>query len=130
MLLVLNVHPTQFHKLRGLEQMGTEPHVPMWFYTDAFGNTCSRVLAPAGQFRLYNSATVEVSGLPDEVGTDAPQLPVEHLPPEVLQFLMSSRYCEVDLLKDTAWSLFSNLSPGWPRVQAICGLGGVITSTP
>jgi len=119
MLLMLNVHPSQFHTLRGLEQMRVEPHVPMWFYTDAFGNTCSRVLAPAGQFRLLNNATVEVSGLVDEVDRAAPQLPVEHLPPEVLQFLLSSRYCEVDLLKDAAWNLFSKVQPGWPRVQAI-----------
>lgn len=120
MLLVLNVHPSQFPRLRGLEALRVEPHVPMWFYTDAFGNTCSRVLAPAGRFRLYNDAVVEDDGSPDEIDPSAVQYPVEQLPPDVLQFLMASRYCEVDLLKGAAWQHFSNAAPGWPRVQAIC----------
>jgi transglutaminase-like putative cysteine protease len=120
MLLVLNVHPSQFPRLRGLEALRVEPHVPMWFYTDAFGNTCSRVLAPAGRFRLYNDAVIEDDGRPDEIDPSAVQFPVEHLPPDVLQFLLASRYCEVDLLKDAAWQLFSSAAPGWPRVQAIC----------
>lgn len=120
MLLTLNVHPSEFSRLRGLESLNVEPHVPMWFYTDAFGNTCSRVLAPAGRFRLCNDAIIEDSGQPDEVDRTAVQYPVERLPPDVLQFLMASRYCEVDLLKDAAWQLFSQVPPGWSRVQAIC----------
>ncbi len=87
----------------------------MWFYTDAFGNTCSRVLAPAGRFRLCNDAIIEDSGQLDEVDRTAAQYPVERLPPDVLQFLMASRYCEVDLLKDAAWQLFSQVPPGWSR---------------
>src|SRR5208283_664085 len=30
------------------------------------------------------------------------------------------RYCEVDLLKDVAWNLFSTAGDGYARVQAIC----------
>jgi len=33
---------------------------------------------------------------------------------------LSSRYCEVDLLSNTAAQLFGNMRPGWQRVQAIC----------
>jgi len=120
MLLVLNVHPSRFPSLRGLEAMEVEPHVPMWFYTDSFGNTCSRILAPAGEIRFSNDAVVEDNGLPDPAAPNAIQYPVEQLPPDVLQFLMASRYCEVDLLKDDAWRLFSHAAPGWPRAQAIC----------
>lgn len=120
MLLMLNVHPSQFPLLRGLENIRVDPHVPMWFYTDAFGNTCSRILAPAGQLRISNTALVEDSGRTDEVDRAAAQFPVEHLPPEALQFLLASRYCEVDLLKDAAWSLFSRFQPGWARAQAVC----------
>jgi len=120
MLLVLNVHPSRFPFLQGLEAMKVEPHVPMWFYTDAFGNTCSRILAPAGTMRFSNDAVIEDSGLPDPVPSQAIQFPVEQLPPDVLQFLMASRYCEVDLLKDEAWKLFSHTTPGWSRAQAVC----------
>jgi transglutaminase-like putative cysteine protease len=68
-----------------------------------------------------NDAIVEDCGLPDLQVWSAPQAYVQDLPQEVLQFLLASRYCEVDSeLKDLAWSLFSQTTPGWPRVQAIC----------
>ena len=33
--------------------------------------------------------------------------------------MLPSRYCEIDLLADTAWKLFGQTPPGWARVQAI-----------
>ena len=45
---------------------------------------------------------------------------VEDLPEDTLVFLLGSRYCETDLLSDTAWQLFGGTTPGYPRVQAIC----------
>jgi transglutaminase-like putative cysteine protease len=51
---------------------------------------------------------------------DAEQSPIDQLPPETLQFLLGSRYCEVDLLTTIAGELFGHTEPGWPRVQAIC----------
>ena len=35
-------------------------------------------------------------------------------------FLLGSRYCQTDLLSETAWGLFGTSPPGWARVQAIC----------
>jgi transglutaminase-like putative cysteine protease len=52
--------------------------------------------------------------------TSAPQHAVEDLPEEALVFLLGSRYCETDLLSQTAWNLFQSTPPGWARVQAIC----------
>ena len=38
-----------------------------------------------------------------------------------LEFLLPSRYCEVDSeLMDFAWRTFGQTKPGWQRVQAIC----------
>jgi transglutaminase-like putative cysteine protease len=37
-----------------------------------------------------------------------------------LMYLLGSRYCETELLMNTAWTLFGSTQPGWPRVQAIC----------
>jgi transglutaminase-like putative cysteine protease len=54
------------------------------------------------------------------VNRAAREVPVEYLPHETLQFLLSSRYCEVDLLSDTASWLFGGLPRGWQRVQAVC----------
>jgi transglutaminase-like putative cysteine protease len=120
MLLMLNVHPSRFLSLRGPERLSVEPYVPMTSYGDAFGNTCGRILAMAGQVRFRNDAIVHDDGLPDEVDPSARQHPIDELPTEVLQFLLSSRYCEVDLLKDIAWGLFSEARDGYARVQAIC----------
>lgn len=48
------------------------------------------------------------------------QVPVDALPEDTLLLLLSSRYCESDLLNDLAWSLFDGAPTGWGRVQAIC----------
>ena len=120
MLLLLSVHPSRFASLRGPEQLSIEPFVPAVTYTDAFGNTCARIVAKAGQVRFRNDAVVYDDGLPDAVDPTARQHPVEELPDDALVFLLSSRYCEVDLLKDVAWTLFSSAPDGFARVQAIC----------
>ena len=75
---------------------------------------------PRITLQLYNSTLIEDSGEPDPVNLAARQLPVEDLPPEVLRYLLASRYCEVDRLLDVAAQLFGHTEPGWARVQAIC----------
>ena len=120
MLLALNLHPSRFPTVVKPEALQIEPYTQLWCYNDCFGNLCSRVMAPSGRIRLTNDAIVSDSGEYDPVDYSAIQHPVEDLPPDTLQFLMASRYCEVDLLGDLAWQLFSNTTPGWSRVQAIC----------
>ena len=44
---------------------------------------------------------------------------MQDLPNEVLQFLLNSRYCEVDRLSAVALDLFGGMAPGWSRVQAV-----------
>lgn len=119
-LLNLNLHPSRLPSVRRNEALRVEPaaaHISQ--YTDTFGNTCGRLHAPAGRLRLFNDAVVEDGGWPDELGVGAERHPIEHLPPDVLQFLLGSRYCEVDLMKDIAWQLFKDVPPGWPLAQAI-----------
>jgi transglutaminase-like putative cysteine protease len=70
---------------------------------------------------FQTDAIVEDCGLPDLQVPDAPQHLVGDLPSDVLLFLLPSRYCEVDSeLKDVSWKLFGAVTPGWPRVRAIC----------
>jgi len=45
---------------------------------------------------------------------------VEELPNEALPFLLASRYCEVDLMSDTAAQMFGHLPKTAARVQALC----------
>ena len=120
MLLMLHVHPSRSGSLREPDQVRVEPAVPVEEFSDPFGNRCGRILAPAGALRLSNDTLVEDSGLPDPVCPEAVQHPVEGLPPEVLPFLLASRYCEVDRLNDIAWGLFGQAPTGWGRVQAVC----------
>ena len=117
---MLNVHPSRAGDLLEPDRLRIEPDVKQEQYTDAFGNICCRFTAPAGRIRLWNSTLIQDSGDADPQDFSAREIPVADLPPETLQFLLSSRYCEVDLLSNTAAQLFGGIPPGWQRVQAIC----------
>ena len=117
---VLNVHPSRAADLIEPDELHLSPGALGDEYSDSFGNRCTRILAPEGTLRLSNNTLIRDSGEPDPVNPEAEQLPVERLPTETLQFLLASRYCEVDVLSDLAWQLFGNAQPGWSTVQAIC----------
>jgi transglutaminase-like putative cysteine protease len=119
-IAVLNVHPSRTADLREPDDIHISPPTPQEQYRDSFGNICTRILAPPGSVRLWSSTLIEDSGQPDAVDWNARQLPVEQLPFDTLQFLLASRYCEVDRLSTLAWELFGHTASGWPRVQAIC----------
>lgn len=120
MVLMLTIHPSRAGDILVPEAPVFDPPVAAEPYHDLFGNVGTRLLAPPGRFTLSNSAVVRDSGLPDPVIPDAAEHRVEELPDEAVGFLLGSRYCETDLLSDTAWRLFGHLPPGWGRVQAIC----------
>lgn len=120
MVLLLNIHYSRAADIVVPDHLISSPSVPVGAYRDSFGNWCSRIVAPAGVIRLSTDALVRDSGQPDVVAPHARQLAVEDLPGETLQFLLGSRYCETDLISQTAWGLFGGTPEGWPRVQAIC----------
>jgi transglutaminase-like putative cysteine protease len=120
MILTLSVHYTRVSDIIIPDHLIAEPPVPLTAYRDSFGNWCSRIVAPQGQVRLSAEGLVKDTGQPDPVVPQARQTPVEELPDETLQFLLGSRYCETDVLSQTAWNLFGKSSTGWGRVHAIC----------
>ncbi len=120
MALMLYVHPDRAGDLIAPEFLRTEPAVPVNNSLDHFGNRLARLVAPKGHFRVLNNAIIRDSGLPEPVNYAAHQLPPELLPDDTLQFLLASRYCEVDRMADIAWTLFGKSPPGWGRVQAVC----------
>lgn len=120
LVLMLHLRPELGPRLRSPEKVTLRPAVPAETFLDAFGNRCLRLTAPPGPLEVTGDVVVEDSGLPAPVVRNARQHPVTELPPEVLPYLLPSRYCEVDLLGPLAWSLFGQLPPGWDRVQAIC----------
>ncbi len=117
---MLNVHPSRRRDLQELDRLQVEPAVTTMDFEDRFGNVCTRFVAPAGPLRLTTATTIVDSGEPDPVHPDAQEVPVAELPPEILRFLMPSRFCEVDLLSNTAVELFGDKPRGWARVQAVC----------
>jgi transglutaminase-like putative cysteine protease len=120
MLLALSVHPSRLPDVVGPHQITFDPPIGATEYRDAYGNICTRILAPPGRITMSSGFLVQDPGTPDAVVPEATQHVVQDLPDEVLVYLLGSRYCDTDRLSDTAWSLFGGTPPGWARVQAIC----------
>jgi transglutaminase-like putative cysteine protease len=120
MILMLSTHPSRDLDLLVPGRMVLTPPLPTTEYIDGFGNKCSRILAPAGRITISADLIVEDSGQPDIVAPNAKQHDLEHLPANVLLYLLGSRYCETDKLLNTAWSLFQETPKGWTLVQKIC----------
>lgn len=119
-ITLLNVHPSRRKDLREADELSIDPLVKVESYQDSFGNQACRLVAPPGKIRFQNSTLIEDSGLPDPQAPEAAEIPIDQLPVEVLPYLMNSRYCEVDLLSNTAAELFWNSPRGWQRVKAVC----------
>jgi transglutaminase-like putative cysteine protease len=120
MTLMLSIDPARAGDLLSEHKIQFSPNIPSRDYVDMFGNTCTRIVAPAGLIEIRNDFLISDSGLPDDVAPGARQLDVGDLPDEVLVYLLGSRYCDTEKLSPLAWSLFGGVTPGWQRVQAIC----------
>jgi transglutaminase-like putative cysteine protease len=95
------------------------PYCALEPFVDLYGNLCRRGMLPAGEVELVYRAKINVdesrgpmihSHDPDPLGT----------PPEILHYLLPSRYCESDKLSQMAQSEFGRTKPGFARVQTIC----------
>ena len=96
----------------------TAVRCPFREYTDGYGNTCLRMVIPAGPFWLKSHVVADCS---DEIDVHpwVPFVPMEDLPDEVLPFILPSRYCESDLLGDKAVEIAGMAIPGYPKVETI-----------
>ncbi len=119
-ILVVNIHESRASDIVVRDRLIADPPVAISSYRDGFGNQCHRLLALTGRLTVTAEGIVRGSALPEERMPTNGQDAVEDLPGEVLVFLLGSRYCETDLLSETAWQLFSWTAPGVARVQAIC----------
>jgi transglutaminase-like putative cysteine protease len=120
MITMLNVHPSREKDLVEPDRVNVFPEVPRTEFRDWFGNHGCRLYIPQGEVRLWNSTLIRDTGEPDRQDFMAREVPAQELPSETLPYLMNSRYCEVDLLSQTAAQLFGGLPRGYQRVQAIC----------
>ena len=65
MILMLHVHSSRAADLLRPDQMITQPHLVPDTYIDIFGNTCTRIVAPAGETRITADGLIQDSGLPE-----------------------------------------------------------------
>lgn len=126
MVALLHLHPSLNAALRTPDTLrvqhveaGLSTLLNVEHYIDSFGNSCARFHAPPGALHLSGENTVDVPELPDAEPVGAVQHQVGDLPSEVLQFLLASRYCEVDRFSAVAYDLFGHLPPGGERAMTI-----------
>jgi transglutaminase-like putative cysteine protease len=120
MMLMLIVHPSRHHDLLTAHRIKFSPNVVWRNYLDAFGNVCTRLVAPPGLLKIHNRFIIADSGMPDRYEPEAEQCDIDLLPDDAIVYLLGSRYCDTQKMSDLAWSLFGHVRGGWERVQAIC----------
>jgi transglutaminase-like putative cysteine protease len=100
------------------EEFLLNPRVPVIEFTDGYGNLCQRIVMPAGNFQLTVHCRAEIADRVDEEFL-APLTPVQHLPTEVLQFLLPSRYCQSEELIAPAASILGFAPHTYQQVALI-----------
>jgi transglutaminase-like putative cysteine protease len=100
------------------EEYRLEPSVPVFEFTDDYGNLCQRLIAPAGTFKVCTSAEVMTADYVDQA-FGAPFVEIQNLPDVVLGYLLPSRYCESDRFHQIATEVTAGQWPGYDQVAAI-----------
>lgn len=96
-----------------------EPSPPPRHYRDLYGNSCLRLVLPAGTSRMTYAAVATVPDEPESADESAAEVAADQLPDDVLLYTLPSRYCLPDMLADEAWTQFGEVPAGYTRVQAI-----------
>ena len=100
------------------EEYRIEPSVPVFEFTDNYGNLCQRLTAPPGEFSVHISAEVRTADYVDQ-GFGAPFVDIQNLPDAVLSYLLPSRYCESEVFGQMATEITAGQKPGYDQVAAI-----------
>lgn len=94
------------------------PSIPVFEFTDSYGNLCQRLVAPTGSFSLHTSADVRTADLVD-VAPGGIFTEIQYLPDAVLHYLLPSRYCESERFSEMAASITSGQQLGYDQVSMI-----------
>jgi len=100
------------------EEYKLSPSVPVFEFTDSYGNLCQRLVAPPGDFLVRTVADVMTADQVDEA-PGAPFVEIQNLPDAVLSYLLPSRYCESEKFGDMAASITDGQQLGYDQVAAI-----------
>ncbi len=94
------------------------PSVPVFEFTDDYGNLCQRLIAPPGDFTIYTSAHIMTSDYIDREPGGA-FVDIQNLPDTVLKYLLPSRYCESDRFGEMTTAITAHRLPGYDQVEEI-----------
>ena len=100
------------------EEYRLEPSVPVFEFTDDYGNLCQRLIAPTGTFEVCTNADVMTADSIDQA-PGAPFVEIQNLPDAALSYLLPSRYCESDRFHQMATEITTGRQPGYDQVAAI-----------
>jgi transglutaminase-like putative cysteine protease len=100
------------------EEYRIVPSVPVFEFTDSYGNLCQRLVAPPGPFEVHTVAEVMTSDETDRA-PGAPFVEIQYLPDAVLNYLLPSRYCESELFGQMAAEITTDQQLGYDQVAAI-----------
>lgn len=106
------------------------PSVPVFEFTDGYGNLCQRLIAPPGPFEIHTESEVLTA---DEIdrAPGAPFVEIQNLPDSVFSYLLPSRYCESDRFGQMAAEITDGERLGYDQVAAIeSWLRGTISYVP
>ena len=119
MIVTLNVHFSRVSELERPDYLITNPAVPIEGYRDSFGNWCSRLVAPGGNFSLGTDAIIRDSGVSDPIDLYALQ--------HKFSICRRKSYCFClavvtvrPIVCPTRLGGSSENSAWWATVQAIC----------
>jgi transglutaminase-like putative cysteine protease len=94
------------------------PSIPVYEYTDDYGNLCQRLVAPPGRFSVHTSADINTSEHID-IAPGTPFDEVQTLPDSVLTYLLPTRYCESDRFVDMSREIVMDATPGYDQVATL-----------
>ena len=100
------------------EEYRLVPSVPVFEFTDSYGNLCQRLVAPPGEFEVHTAAEVMTADQIDRA-PGAPFVEIQNLPDSVLIYLLPSRYCESELFCQMATEITAGRELGYDQVVAI-----------
>ncbi len=119
--ILVSIAPRQdrFQLIRQ-QSLQFEPLAATTEFQDDHGNIVNRLFLEPGRNVLRYDAIVMVPSAPEDFMRFGEPITPNLLPPEILRYILPSRYCDSDKLLDFAWQNFGHLPNGLPRVHAIC----------
>lgn len=100
------------------EEYEIVPSVPVYEFTDIYGNLSQRLVAPPGDFSIRTASEVRI---PDIIARSpgAQFVEVQNLPDPVIGYLLPSRYCESECFWQMTTEIIGDRLPGYDQVSAI-----------